>query len=55
VSDEKLVRSLDDLFLDADQNDSGLRVELQSAAGVDRFLEAFRAALTLDVEGAHRP
>jgi hypothetical protein len=42
-------------FLDADRNDSGLRVELQSAGSIDRFLEVFRAALTLEVEGSHRP
>jgi hypothetical protein len=37
-------------FLDAERKDSGLRIELQLAASVDRFLEALRAGLTLDVE-----
>jgi hypothetical protein len=37
-------------FLDAEQNDSGLRIELQLASSVDEFLEALRAALTVDVD-----
>jgi hypothetical protein len=37
-------------FLDAEQNDSGLRIELQLARSVDQFLEALRGVLTLHVE-----
>jgi hypothetical protein len=41
-------------FLDADRNDSGLLVELQSTSSVDRFLVPLRAALTLEVDDQRR-
>jgi hypothetical protein len=41
-------------FLDADRNDSGLLVELQSISSVDRFLVPLRAALTLEVDDQRR-
>jgi hypothetical protein len=37
-------------FLDAERKDSGLWIELQLARSVDRFLEALRTVLTLDVD-----
>jgi hypothetical protein len=37
-------------FLDAERRDSGLYIELQLTRSVDRFLEALRSVLTLDVE-----
>jgi len=37
-------------FLDAERNDSGLRIELQLIGSVDRFLEALRSVLTLDLD-----
>ena len=37
-------------FLDAERKDSGLRIELQLARSVDRFLEALRPVLTLDID-----
>lgn len=39
-------------FLDAEQHDSGLCVELQRTRSVDQFLEALRGALSLAVEDA---
>ena len=37
-------------FLDAERNDSGLRIELQSTRSVDRFLEALGRVLALDID-----
>ena len=37
-------------FLDAQRKDSGLRIELQMARRVDRFLDALRPVLTLDFD-----
>jgi hypothetical protein len=36
-------------FLTADRNDSDLSIELQQAPSVDRFLQALRTVLNLDV------
>jgi hypothetical protein len=41
-------------FLDADQTDSGLRIDFQRLRSVDQFLEALRAVLTLDVDDPRR-
>jgi len=41
-------------FLDADRKETGLYVQLQQAASVERFLDALRPALNLDVEGSTR-
>lgn len=41
-------------FLDADQTDSGLRIDLQLPPSVDQFLEALRAVLTLEVDDPRR-
>ena len=37
-------------FLDAERRDSGLQIELQLTGSVDRFLEALRSVLTLDID-----
>jgi hypothetical protein len=37
-------------FLDAERKDSGLRIDLQLTGNVDRFLEALRSVLTLDID-----
>jgi hypothetical protein len=37
-------------FLDAEQSDSGLLIELQRAPSVDTFIEALRAVITVDVD-----
>ena len=41
-------------FLDAERKDSGLRIELQLARSVDRFLETLRSVLTLDIDDPRR-
>src|SRR6266849_141967 len=41
-------------FLDAERKDSGLRIELQLTRSVDRFLEALRPVLTLDIDDPRR-
>ena len=40
--------------LDAERKDSGLRIELQLTSSVDRFLEALRPMLTLDIDDPRR-
>jgi hypothetical protein len=42
-------------FLDAEQKDSGLLIELQLARSVDRFLEALRLVLALDIDDPRSP
>jgi len=42
-------------FLDAERKDSGLRIELQLARSVDRFLEALRLVMALDIDDPRSP
>jgi hypothetical protein len=42
-------------FLDAERKDSGLQIDLQLAPSVDRFLEALRLVLTLDIDDQRSP